>query len=150
MNVIGNIAAEEWIKTAEIRPDIELDEWVIMPNHIHGIIFINPSVGARRAVPEMCDPSEFQIAHHTQNINTRPMEQFGKPVSGSIPTIVRAFKSAVTKRTREEIKMPDKKLWQRNYYEHVIRTDEDLNRIREYIICNPMNWELSRDNPAFF
>jgi hypothetical protein len=75
------------------------------------------------------------------------VEQFGKPVSGSIPTIIRAFKSAVTKRINEMRKTPGVKIWQRNYYEHVIRNDNELNRIREYITNNPAQWETDQENP---
>ncbi len=74
-------------------------------------------------------------------------EQFGKPVSGSIPTIIRSFKSAATKRVNESHGTPGTKLWQRNYYEHIIRNDDELNRIRQYIIDNPINWDTDRNNP---
>ena len=75
------------------------------------------------------------------------MERFGKPVSGSIPTIIRSFKSAVTKRINEWCAIQGTPVWQRNYYEHVIRDDESLNRIRQYIIDNPAQWALDRENP---
>ena len=115
----GNIVNDEWIKSAHIRNKIELDEFVIMPNHIHGIIIINDLGTARRA----------------------PTKQFGFSVSGSLPTIVRAFKSASTKRINELRNSPGQKLWQRNYYEHIIRDEKDLNRIRKYIKDNPAKWE---------
>lgn len=68
-------------------------------------------------------------------------ERLREPVRGSIPTIVRAFKSAVTKRVNELRGIPGAKLWQRNYWEHIIRDESDLNRIREYIQTNPARWE---------
>ena len=123
----GEIVADEWIKTGDIRDKIILDEWVVMPNHFHGILVIDDRRGTARRAPTV--------------------EQFGKPVSGSIPTIIRAFKSAVTKRINEMRKTPGVKIWQRNYYEHVIRNDNELNRIREYITNNPAQWELDRENP---
>ena len=70
------------------------------------------------------------------------MEQFGQPVSGSIPTIIRSFKSAVTKRINEKHKTPGSKLWQRNYWEHIIRNETELSRISEYIRNNPIDFEL--------
>jgi hypothetical protein len=76
------------------------------------------------------------------------VEQFGKPVSGSLPTIVRSFKSAVTKRINKTRNAHGAKLWQRNYYEHIIRDENELNRIREYIANNPMKWESDRENPV--
>lgn len=133
LNPSGQIVADEWIKTAEIRNEIELDEWVVMPNHFHGIVWIRHGGGttgdcrgtARRA------PT---------------VEQFGKPVAGSLPTIVRAFKSAVTKRINQTRKTPGMTLWQRNYWEHIVRNDHELNRIRQYIINNPANWQYDREN----
>jgi len=74
-------------------------------------------------------------------------QQFGRPVPYSLPIIIGAFKSAVTKRTNILRHAPGAVVWQRNYYEHVIRDEPSLNRIQEYIINNPMSWELDRENP---
>jgi putative transposase len=103
LNDAGRIVADEWIKTVEIRNNIELDEWVVMPNHFHGILVINECRGTARRAPTV--------------------EEFGKPVPGSIPTIIRSFKSAVTKRINELRNSPGEKVWQRNYYEHIIRNE---------------------------
>jgi len=127
LNAEGQIVAEEWIKTAEIRNNIELDEWVVMPNHFHGILVINECRGTARRAPTV--------------------EQFGKPVPNSIPTIIRSFKSAVTKRINKLRNSPGAKIWQRNYYEHIIRNEDELNRIREYITNNPLKWEFDKENP---
>lgn len=127
LNDAGRIVADEWIKTVEIRNNIELDEWVVMPNHFHGILVINECRGTARRAPTV--------------------EQFGKPVPGSIPTIIRSFKSAVTKRINELRNSPGEKVWQRNYYEHIIRDENELNRMREYITNNPLKWEFDKENP---
>ena len=129
VNAIGGVVADEWIKTAQIRHDIALDEWVVMPNHFHGILVITGTGTARRA-------------RTMRRAST--VEQFGHPVSGSIPTIVRSFKSAVTKHANELCRTPGGKLWQRNYWEHIIRNELELNRIREYIRNNPARWESDR------
>jgi|JTFO01.1.fsa_nt_gb REP element-mobilizing transposase RayT len=121
MNDVGHIVGDEWVKTVLIREEIELGDWVVMPNHFHGIIFIVGSRGTARRAPTG--------------------ERLREPVRGSIPTIVRAFKSAVTKRVNELRGIPGAKLWQRNYWEHIIRDESDLNRIREYIQTNPARWE---------
>ncbi len=130
INPFGEIVKEEWFKTAVIRPNVTLfdDEFVIMPNHIHGIIWIVDDVGARRR-------------------RAPTLERFGKPVSGSIPTIVRAFKSAVTRRINALRGTPGAPVWQRNYYEHVIRNEPALHHIREYIATNPARWAVDRENP---
>lgn len=129
LNSWGEIARAEWFKTAALRPYVELydDEFVIMPNHGHGIIWLIENVGARR--------------------RRAPTEQFGKPVSGSIPTIMRAYKSAVTYAINKLENSRSSMIWQRNYYEHVIRNDKELDLIAKYIDYNPLNWQLDRDNP---
>ena len=123
----GEIARREWFKTADLRTYVDLfeDEYVVMPNHIHGIIWINNMEGST---------------------NRSVREKFGKPVSGSIPTIVRAYKSAVTYLINQNSNGEKKTVWQANYYEHVIRNDRELELIARYIMYNPHNWQEDRDN----
>ncbi len=125
LSQIGQIVREEWLQTAILRPNVELDVYSIMPNHFHGIIFL--CRGTSRRAP------------------TR--ETFGKPTKDSIPTIIRLFKSSVTKRANEMRGTPGLPVWQRNYYEHVVRDGSDLDRIREYILENPTNWKVDEGNP---
>jgi hypothetical protein len=68
-------------------------------------------------------------------------------VPGSLGAIIRAFKSAVTKCINEHRGTPGAPVWQRNYYEHIIRSEESLRRIREYIANNPLRWHLDLENP---
>jgi len=130
LNETGKIARDEWFKTAEIRPYVRLyeDEFVIMPNHGHGIIWIDDDWARQRRAP------------------TETTEKFGKPVKGSIPTIVRAYKSAVTYAVNSAQNMRGTVLWQKNYYEHIVRNDRELKNITWYIANNPLNWQLDRDN----
>jgi hypothetical protein len=74
-------------------------------------------------------------------------EQFGQPVPDSIPTIIRSYKSAVTYRVNLIRNIGSVQVWQRNYYEHVLRNEAELNRIRQYILNKPLQWELDRENP---
>jgi putative transposase len=74
-------------------------------------------------------------------------EAFSKPVSGSLPTIVRSYKSAVTRAANIARDTPGAPLWQRNYYEHIIRDEADLARLREYIACNPARWPEDENHP---
>jgi REP element-mobilizing transposase RayT len=127
INRIGQIVADEWQRTPILSPNVGLDEFVVMPNHFHGIVAIVEGRGTARRAPTP--------------------ERFGSPVSGSLPTIVRSFKSAVTSRINILHGTPGASLWQRNYHEHVIRNENDLHRIREYIQTNPMRWELDQENP---
>ncbi len=128
LNDAGRIVMEEWIKTAEIRSGIELDACVVMPNHVHGIVV---------------------ITHGRDTLHRRgdrPVAPTG-PQPGSVGAIMAGFKSAVTKRINEMRQMPGEPLWQRNYYEHVIRNEDELNRIRQYINDNPAKWDMDKENP---
>jgi REP element-mobilizing transposase RayT len=125
LNALGRIVEEEWRKTATIRPDVELDEFMVMPNHVHGILVI------RRG--------------ERQNCGSR-VARFGRSVAGSVAVIVGQFKSVVTKTINRERGTPGANVWQRNYYDRVIRNDQELNRIREYIRNNPNQWAEDREN----
>ena len=125
LNDIGNIVAEEWMKTGEIRIGMELDAWVVMPNHFHGIIVIVDS--RRRGGPA-----------------GRP---YG-PRPRSVGALVAGFKSAATKRINALRGTPGTPVWQRNYHEHIIRNGDSLDRIREYIFGNPSRWATDRENPS--
>jgi putative transposase len=83
-------------------------------------------------------------------VNNRPnKEQFGKPIAGSIPTVIRSFKSAVTKRIN--LMRPNKipPIWQDNYYESIVRIESGLDQVREYIFNNPYQWEMDEDHPKY-
>jgi hypothetical protein len=77
-------------------------------------------------------------------------ESFGKPTSGSIPTIIRGFKATVTKQINQVRNTVGLPFWQRNYYEHIIGNERELNCIREYIYYNPQKWELDIENPIIW
>jgi putative transposase len=124
-NPIGEIIQKEWIRSAEIRSEIELDDWCVMPNHFHAIVCIketNPVV--------------------TQNLIPRP-KFLQKP--RSLGSLVSGFKSSVTLKANQWRGTPGLPIWQRNYYDHIIRDEMDLNRIREYILNNPLKWELDKE-----
>jgi putative transposase len=123
----GQVVVEEWLKTADLRSSVKLDQFTVMPNHFHGILWIEGDKGGTAR----CAPT---------------IQQFGQAVSGSLPAIIRAFKSAATNRINVLRNTPGAPVWQRNFFEHVVRNDESLNRIREYIIYNPQRWDLDREN----
>lgn len=130
-NDYGDVVFDHWIEIPEHFRHIKTDSFVIMPNHLHGILLFE-AVGARHAVP-------LQETHH--------QEGFGKPVSGALPTVIRSFKSSCTRHINELKGTPGATLWQRNYYEHIIRTDHSLKDIRRYIDDNPIRWDLDPYNP---
>jgi putative transposase len=155
-NEFGKMIHSEWLKTGQIRPNIIMDEFIVMPDHLHGIIIIRDQCDTlrwdtlrrrgtlQRAPTTMTQPNST-ILHRTPTTKTR--EQFGKPTSNSIPTIVRLIKSATAKQINAMRRMPGMPVWQRNYYERVIRNDEELYRIRRYMRNNPRNWEADHDPP---
>ncbi len=75
------------------------------------------------------------------------VEAFGKPIAGSLPTIIRSFKAAVSKRVRAMRRLPTTQIWQRNYYERVIRTGDEFDEVSRYIWEDPKAWEFDEENP---
>ncbi len=139
----GEIVNKEWLQTGEMRNNITLSEFVIMPNHMHGIIEINDS--ARRGTMPR-DIQTYSIREHSDAVDkgtcqrAPTVERFGKPTSNTIPTIVRGFKSTVTKQINNIRRTPGHAVWQRSYYEHIIRNEKSYNQISEYIMYNPEKW----------
>jgi putative transposase len=134
---IGSIVNDCWAAIPRHFPDVDLDTFVLMPNHLHGILVIRSApVGVQHA-----GPSERRVRH------AGPLQPQRWSPPGSIGAIVRSFKSAVTKTCNERQLTNGTPIWQRNYYEHVIRKDEDMNRVRQYIIDNPKNWATDKENP---
>jgi len=133
LNEYGGIVRDEWKKSEQIRAEIASDAFVVMPNHFHGIVFI---VAGR--VDRFCG-GDRPVA---------PTGAINGPKPKSIGALVAGFKSAVTKSINTHRATPGAPVWQRNYYEHVIRNDDDLNRIRDYIASNPLRWMEDENNPA--
>jgi REP element-mobilizing transposase RayT len=140
LNELGQIVYEEWKRSSEIRREIELDEFVVMPNHMHGVIWILESDDVRAG-----DVRAHGRASDVRADGRPPQSPQRAPKS--LGSFVAGFKSAVTKRINEQRGTPGVPVWQRNYYEHIIRNDADLRRIREYIVNNPLKWELDQLHP---
>lgn len=127
LNDAGRAVADCWLQIPDHFPNIELDEWVVMPNHIHGIVVI--VVRANNHSPVQSNdysPLPANPPHPTGTART-------------IGSMVRGFKIGVTKWYRQ--RSAASKIWQRNYWDHIIRNESELNRIRQYILDNPMQWE---------
>ena len=118
LNDMGNVTLQCWKEIPKHFPNAVLDEFIVMPNHIHGIVIFN-AVGAKNISP---------LQHGT---------------SMTIGSVIRGFKIGVTKWARANGASHDP--WQRNYYEHIIRNQPELNKIREYIINNLLNWETDEN-----
>jgi putative transposase len=133
---IGEIAERCWEEIPKHFPNVELDEHIVMPNHIHGIILLNETnkVGAEYIQP-------LPKVNHIQPLP----KTFQHVISKSLGSIIRSYKAAVSRECRKRKNYDFS--WQRNYYEHIIRDDKDLNNIREYILNNPIKWYLDENNP---
>ena len=108
-NELGNIALSHWQNLATHHPSIEIDEWIVMPNHLHGIIIIHGS-------------------------------------SKSISEIIRGFKTFSARKINKLLDRTGIPVWQRNYYERIIRSEDELNNVRQYILNNPANWQEDKNN----
>jgi REP element-mobilizing transposase RayT len=166
LNEWGQIAFDEWIKTNEIRSNVELGEFIIMPNHIHGIIRLlgrgkshlpsnHNQIYTHDGTGESHSPNDQNESNspnnqgecnspNNQNESNSPNNQgeCNSPLrspSQTIGAIVRGYKSSVTKQLGL-MGLTDK-LWQRNYYEHIIRNEQSHQRISNYISHNPEKWK---------
>lgn len=123
----GKVVERFWNNIPKHAENVKLDAFVVMPDHVHGIIFIkNDLVGT-------C---------HGMSLQEYRYNKFGKPISGSLSVIVNQFKSAVTRECKQrQISFK----WQEQFYERIIRNEEALYKIRKYIINNPVKWELNTE-----
>ena len=141
LNDAERMVEKWWSELNHKFPTVQTDQFVVMPNHVHGIIAI---VGADLRV---C-PHDLPVCPDEPGAHTSAGAHIGVPLQ----RIVQWFKTMTTNEYIRGVKQfgwPrfDRRLWQRNYYEHIVRNDDELNRIREYIMNNPLKWELDRENP---
>lgn len=151
LNGAGRMVEKCWHDIPAHFPDIELDEFVVMPNHVHGILSIIKPVGAnigenvRTDVRVNVGAKNGVVDVGAKNVSPLPSQQ--RPgTSKTIGSIIRGLKIGVTKWMREHT--PIHNIWQRNYFEHIIRDEAALNRIRQYIMENPVRWAEDTENPA--
>ncbi len=120
LNELGRLVQKIWLQIPVSRANTTLDKFVVMPNHMHGII----------GIIENEDTGKYDTV--TPSAKTLP--------SGSLGATIGQFKSVVTKQSRALPDPPRPPIWQRNYYEHIIRNETELNEIRKYILENPAHW----------
>jgi REP element-mobilizing transposase RayT len=133
-NDAGKIVWMVWDALPEHYPHIAADIFVVMPNHVHGIVVIEP--GFKPAPTDERTPPVVGAG-----LKPAPTARHG------LSEIMRAFKTFSSRRINEMRETPGVKVWQRNFWERVIRNDEELSRIREYIQNNPAQWTLDRLHP---
>jgi putative transposase len=140
LNPYGEILSRVWQETALIRPNVILDEFVIMPNHLHGIIFLQDTVckGDPPGRPVMAEQSA-----QTRRGSASPLPRI---VAGSIGAIIGQIKSLATKQINELRQTPGAPVWHRNYYDRIIRNERELDTVRLYIQENPRRWAEDEEN----
>jgi putative transposase len=135
LNPLGEIVENCWNQIPQHFPNAQSKDFVVMPNHFHGILMVLQDDHDRRGMAVPCPY----------------MGEFGKPVAGSLPTMIGSLKSAIAKRINIHRNALGTPVWQRNYYEHIIRNDLSLQTIQTYIRHNPQSWQTDRlhpDNPS--
>lgn len=149
LNKAGEIVQWEWKALPQRFQYLELGDYVVMPNHFHGILIFHEPVGATRS---------NLIGTHSGKMASPPLTDEGlegSPLPGgpnpaSLGAILAQFKSRVTKRLWKIRALKDTPIWQRNYYEHIVRNQRDLQNKTDYINANPLLWDRDDENPTKF
>ena len=126
LNSLGQLVGDEWQRLAIARANVKLDRFVVMPNHLHGLIRIGEE--------------HEHDSRHVPEAETGPVSM----QAGSLGAIVGQFKAAVSRRAKAEGIAGDTRIWQRGYYDHIVRDQRSLNEIRRYILENPGRWHDDR------
>lgn len=138
LNRKGEIVQEEWFASVNNRKEIRLcpEEFVVMPNHVHGIVWIAYDGARAVGVDGLVGADGRPPLRQPPTTRMKPR---------SLGSFIAGFKSSVTKRIRDELN--ETGIWQRNYYDRIIRNEKELNAIRRYIESNPLNWAEDDENP---
>lgn len=137
----GKIVRSHWLKLPKYHPHLQLDAFVVMPNHFHGILVLtDTSVGAGLAGNQ---------SMRTEKPETKPAPtHIAAPTNHhGIPEIIRGFKTFSARRINQRQKVSGVPVWQRNYYEHIIRNETSLQRLQQYIHNNPFSWQEDQLHP---
>ncbi|HDS29409.1 MAG TPA: transposase [Firmicutes bacterium] len=171
LNEPGRMIKNIWDELPIHYDGVEIDEFIVMPNHVHGIIVLTgnhrdgvqtgqprgvaPTTDHAGAGPRAC-PVDQTSTNNGLSQTACPIDSSSKisliKKSLSLPDVIHRFKTLTTRRYIDGIKQSgwasfEKRLWQRNYYEHIMRNEESLNCIRDYIINNPLKWNSDPENP---
>jgi len=143
LNDLGRIVEACWSEIPSHFPNVEVDAFVIMPNHIHGIIMLYENIRSDANASDRRGTIPVGATHAS------PLQKHDLPCGPkprSLGAIVGSLKSAVTRRANRELHSAN--IWQRNYYEHIIRVQKDYEHIAGYILANPSNWTSDEENPT--
>jgi putative transposase len=129
---VAAIVRSAWLDLPAHHRDVVLDEFVVMPNHVHGILFIEDPDGTRGGARAQ---------------QAAPLPRRLRVDAGSLGAVVRSFKSRASREINAHRGTPGAAVWQRNYYERIIRDEHGLQAMRQYIVDNPARWAFDGDNP---
>ncbi len=133
LNEYGNIVNKEWLVSAKIRKEIKIDKFVVMPNHFHAIVIIQ-NVGMYGNTSANTDENQKRMYIHTSL----------QSPSHTLGAMIRGFKSSGTAKINTIRNTEQNPVWQKSYYDHIIRNEQDYKEIYEYIENNPQKWELDK------
>ena len=137
LNESGEIADLCWQRLGRRYPHVGLDEWIVMPNHLHGImVIVDDRRGDSGIAPAKRGADHGRGGSRTASTKRKPLGR-----------LIGAFKTVSTRRISEIRSTTGAPVWQRNYYEHIIRNQDEFNKIREYIATNPLRWMSDPENP---
>lgn len=137
---LGWMVVECWLAIPAHAPEVANDAFVVMPNHLHGVLLL------KRAGKTAAEFDERRRRLATTSSNPRSPD-FPRPEAGSLSAIIRSFKSAVTHRARRELGRSVMRVWQRGFFDRIVRNERELNDIRLYIRENPRRWARDTENP---
>lgn len=126
LNPYGRLVASEWYALGRKFPHVVPDQHIVMPDHFHGILFLFPKEDKASVLA-----NQQQLPKGTQ--------------PGSLSAMIQHFKSVTTRRINKNRRTPGERVWQRNFYERIIRNEKELNAIRDYIHDNPIRWQEKQD-----
>ncbi len=146
LNDYGKIVIKEWHRTGELREEVSLDAFIVMPDHVHGIVWIAHSdveTKSERTREDEQEPNESsrkggREMHLATTNDLPPGLEKSKP--GTLSTIIGCFKAAITRRINRERNTPGDSVWQSSFHDRIVRTRQELRRIRRYIRTNPQHW----------
>ena len=148
----GEMVHQAWEALPDRFPTITIDTFTVMPNHLHGIIMINQPTAEHTAKPTVGAALVAAQPVAAQPVAAEPVAAEPVAAQPALGDIIGAYKSLTTVEYTRGVKTMKwtpfpRRLWQRNYYEHIIRNDDALGRIRQYIVGNPGQWDFDRENP---
>ena len=145
LSAAGEIAAQCWREIPIHHPNVELDEFMVMPNHLHGILVIREHIAALPGGVPVETLHATSLHVHATSLR-EPEKSIISPKAGSLSVIIRSYKSAVTKSAG--LNGFKEFAWQTRFYDSIIRDEKSFHKIRQYISDNPVKWEMDKNNPS--